>query len=275
MKDVDRISKPKLNNPVLVAGWPGMGLVAFRAVSYMLEMLDHELLAEFNSPRVYPLKSVDVAEGVIEATRLPESRAYYHRANGCGRDVVLFLGEEQPVAGNEWALSDEILGMARELGVNDVYTFAAMVTHIDHRTRPKVWGCVTNRENASQLERHDVHLMKEGQISGLNGLLLGVARHKGMNGTCLLGELPYYLTQISYPMASLAVLESFCRLEGVEMDLEELRHLSAATMTEIDTYFEQIKKDEGEPGLDETLEAISSFDDEEEDEEDEDEDMLN
>ncbi len=225
-----------------------MGLVAFKAVSYMLEHLDSRPLAQLDAHSIYPLKSVDITDGVIESSRLPESRAYYHVADGSGRDLVIFLGEEQPVAGTEWALSSELLDLALGTGVKDVYTFAAMVTQVDHRTHPRVWGCATNTELTAVLRHSDVAIMEDGQISGLNGLLLGVARHRGMNGTCLLGELPYYLTQIAYPMASLAVLESFCNLVGVKLDLDELRALATATLTEIDTYFEQIKTGSGPAG---------------------------
>jgi proteasome assembly chaperone (PAC2) family protein len=232
-----------------------MGLVAFRAVSYLLESLRPVPLAEFEPPDIYPLRNVSIADGLIESTKLPQSRAFYHSFGNSQRDLIIFLGEEQPVQGREWNLSNEILDLGTSFGARDVYTFAAMVTHIDHRTRPKVWGCATRPEVTEELRRAGVSVMKEGQISGLNGLLLGIARQRGMRGTCLLGELPYYLTQISYPLASLAVLESFGALVGLDLDLDELRALSAATQAEIDTYFEQIKHETADkeelPPLDE------------------------
>ena len=75
MKCVNRLASPQLRDPVLVAGWPGMGLVAFRAVSFMLEKLETRPLAEFDSREIYPLKNVDINEGLIETSRLPESPA--------------------------------------------------------------------------------------------------------------------------------------------------------------------------------------------------------
>ena len=248
-----------------------MGLVAFRAVSYLLESLEPKPLAEFEPADIYPLRNVGIDDGLIESTKLPESRAYFHSFGGTQRDLIIFLGEEQPVQGREWSLSNEILDLGERHGVSDVFTFAAMVTHIDHRTHPQVWGCATRPELTEEIERAGVSLMKEGQISGLNGLLLGIARQRSINGICLLGELPYYLTQISYPLASLAVLESFASLVGLELDLDELRALSAATQTEIDTYFEQIKTEED--GKETGPDDLPPID--EQDEEDEGEGMLN
>ena len=243
-----------------------MGLVAFRAVSYMLERLKPEPLVEFDSTDIYPLKNVSIDEGLIESIKLPESRAFFHRSKSAGRDLILFLGDEQPVQGREWSLSNQLLDLADKFGAHDVFTFAAMVTHIDHKTRPRVWGCATSPDLAEQLRRAGVAIMKEGQISGLNGLLLGIARHRGISGICLLGELPYYLTQVSYPLASLAVLESFEKIVGLKLDLDELRAMSAATQAEIDTYFEQIKKEMATKQGSETAEPPAPEEDEDEDE---------
>ncbi len=229
---------------MLVAGWPGMGLVAFRAVSYLAERLRVEPLDGIDVADLYPLKSVSVSNGIIEQVQLPSSRAFLHAARHGGRDLVIFLGEEQPVHGKEWSVSNSILDMAARLGTTEVFTFAAMVTQNDHRTRPRVWGCATHAGLVPALKAAGVSLMEEGQVSGLNGLLLGVARARGMDGTCLLGELPYYLTQMSYPVASLAVLEAFVAITGTEVDLGGMRSACEGTLTEIEAYLEQIK---GEP----------------------------
>ncbi|NQT04958.1 MAG: PAC2 family protein, partial [Dehalococcoidia bacterium] len=64
------------------------------------------------------------------------------------------------------------------------------------------------------------------QIAGLNGLLLGVAKEREIEGICLLGEVPVYATRIQNPMAALAVLEVLTTMLGVEIDLDELAQLA-------------------------------------------------
>jgi proteasome assembly chaperone (PAC2) family protein len=34
----------------------------------------------------------------------------------------------------------------------------------------------------------------QGSITGLNGLVIGAARRRGMNGICLMGEIPDYFS---------------------------------------------------------------------------------
>jgi len=67
------------------------------------------------------------------------------------------------------------------------------------------------------------------QIAGLNGLLLGVAKEREVDGICLLGEVPVYATRIQNPMAALAVLEVMTTMLGVEVDLDELAQLAVET----------------------------------------------
>jgi hypothetical protein len=52
-----------------------------------------------------------------------------------------------------------------------------------------------------------------------------VAKERGIDGVCLLGEVPTYATRIQNPMAALAVLEVLARMLGVEIDLDELAQL--------------------------------------------------
>ena len=64
------------------------------------------------------------------------------------------------------------------------------------------------------------------QIAGLNGLLLGVARERGLEGICLLGEVPSYTTRIPNPKASLAVLKVLLKVLEVDIDLAELAKIA-------------------------------------------------
>ena len=67
------------------------------------------------------------------------------------------------------------------------------------------------------------------QIAGLNGLLLGVAKERSIEGVCLLGEVPIYATKIQNPMAALAVLKGLSPMLDIEVDLDELAQMAAET----------------------------------------------
>lgn len=78
----------------------------------------------------------------------------------------------------------------------------------------------------------------EGIITGLNGLLLAVARKRGLESICLMGEIPDWLSQVPqpYPKASKSVLEVFTQILGVGIDFGVLDYMTA----QIDEVIEKI-----------------------------------
>jgi hypothetical protein len=76
------------------------------------------------------------------------------------------------------------------------------------------------------LKRYDLVRKGNLQIAGLNGLLLGVAKEKGIEGVCLLGEVPVYATRIQNPMAALAILKVLTTMLDIEIDIAELAQLA-------------------------------------------------
>jgi predicted ATP-grasp superfamily ATP-dependent carboligase len=82
---------------------------------------------------------------------------------------------------------------------------------------------------AEELERYDLAQKGNLQISGLNGLLLGAAKERGIDGICLLGEVPVYATRIQNPMAALAIVNDLIRIMGISIDTDELEQLARET----------------------------------------------
>ena len=71
---------------------------------------------------------------------------------------------------------------------------------------------------AGQPARLEFGLVDDADSTWVNGVLLGAAADTGMRGACLLGELPHLFAQLPFPKASLAVLEAFMMMTGIELD---------------------------------------------------------
>jgi proteasome assembly chaperone (PAC2) family protein len=67
-----------------------------------------------------------------------------------------------------------------------------------------------------------------------------------MEGFCLLGEIPFYTTEIENPKASKAVLQVLTEVLDLEMDLRELEELAQETEKEIDHYLLELQQREQE-----------------------------
>ena len=82
---------------------------------------------------------------------------------------------------------------------------------------------------SAELESYDLAQRGNLQISGLNGLLLGVAKERDIEGVCLLGEVPMYATRIQNPAAAVAVLGVLTRMLDIEIDITELADAARET----------------------------------------------
>ncbi len=211
----------KLKNPWLVAVWPGMGNVAISAGFYLLAKLGMHLLAEFPARELFDVDHVDVKSGLIQPGRLPQSRFFVWNDPRGQHDLVVFIGEAQPPMGR-YAFCHRLIEFAKALGVERVYTFAALATQMHPAGPSRVFVAATDVECLSELKRQGLPTIEDGHIGGLNGVLLGVAVENGLRGACLMGEMPHIFAQVPFPKAALAVLEAFGPMADLQIDFTEL-----------------------------------------------------
>lgn len=256
--------KPKLHKPWLVAVWPGMGHVAISAGYFLMSKLDMHLIAEFSPRGLFEIDHVQVRKGRIRPARLPRSRFFaWHDPEG-RHDIVVFIGEAQPPVG-KYAFCQVLIEFARQLGVERVFTFAAMGTQMHPSDPARVFAAATGEEELDELKRLDLPTVDDGQIGGLNGVLLAAAAESGLPGASLLGEMPQIFAQLPFPKASLAVLEVFSRMAHVELDFTELAEQAKSVEEQLEELLSRVE---------ETLHREEEDDEEEYGSADEEEDGL-
>jgi proteasome assembly chaperone (PAC2) family protein len=230
MKDIIKLyARPKLNEPNLLAAWPGVGNVAIIIATYLTTKLNFKDLAEIDAAAFFDPTGVLVQDSIIEAPQFPASKFLYRKNDHKGgSDLILFLGDDQP-SSKSYELAHCILDVADRFHAKRVYTCAAALTRIHHTEQPKVWGVGTNPNMVLELKKLNLKQKGNLQIAGLNGLLLGVAKEREMDGMCLLGEVPSYASRMPNPMAGLAVLKVLVKMLEVEIDYVDLTRLAEET----------------------------------------------
>lgn len=219
-------ARPRLNTPNLLATWPGIGNVAIIIASYLTSKLNFKALAEIDPATFFDPTGVLVEDSIIEAPQFPRSKFYYRKNDRKGgSDLVLFLGDDQPPT-KGYDLAHCILDVALRFHVQRVYTCAAALTRIHHTEQPKVWGVGTNQVLVEELKKLNLKQKGNLQIAGLNGLLLGVAKERDIDGMCLLGEVPMYASRMPNPMAALAVIKVLAKMLEIEVDTVELTRMA-------------------------------------------------
>ena len=171
----------RLTHPWMVAAWPGMGHVGLNAAIYLLAKLHMTVLAEFEVGDLFDVDQVEVTDGIIQAGRRPRNRLFLWTDPHHLHDLVVFLGEAQPPLG-KYAFCRQLIAHAKTIGVERVLTFAAMATQMHPENPSRLFAAATDRDSLEEVKRADLEVLENGQISGLNGVLLGAAVEAGMRG---------------------------------------------------------------------------------------------
>ena len=207
--------EPTPRAPVLVCGMPGSGYVGKLAVDHLIEPFKGRKFSEAYSTEFPPHGNVR-DDGIVKGI----AGEYYVCETGQESDLLIFTADAQPVTTNgEYELSQWVLDEARRHGVRQVFSLAAYITGA-FSAEQRVFGAATSTEITRRMNENGVKVMKEGAISGMNGIITGMAALYGMDGACLLGETSGYLVD---PVASEAVLDSLARLLRIKIDLASIR----------------------------------------------------
>lgn len=137
--------------------------------------------------------------------------------------MLIFTGDAQPpTPEGQHIISEKVLAVAQELGVRRVFTLGAFITGMPV-TIPRVFGTATSSELLKMLEAKGVKTMTGGSITGMNGLLFGLAQIKGLEGIGLYGETSGFGVDAEAAKAILVVLADILdlSLDYSAMKLEE------------------------------------------------------
>ena len=201
-------------NPVLVCGLPGSGYVGKLAADYLVTAFKAKRIAEFHSGTFPPHVNIN-EEGL--AMRLKGE--LYHAVTGQRSDLLVFTADAQPTSSDgEYHLAESVLKKAKELHTEMAFSLAAYITGNFAKER-RVFGTATSASLLPRMSENGVLIMREGGISGMNGVVVGMAKLKGIEGVSLLGETSGYLLD---PAASHSVLESLSRILGIKIDLASI-----------------------------------------------------
>jgi proteasome assembly chaperone (PAC2) family protein len=147
-------------------------------------------------------------------------------------------------------MANLVLDVAIKFGCRRVYTSGAAVAPIHHTSMSRVWVVPNSKDLLDEVRSYEnTVLMSEaeggngqGNITGLNGLLLGVARKRGLEAVCVMGEIPVYVHgfPIPYPKGTKAVLEVLSAALDVKIPMDEIDALIRQSDSEIGSVYEKL-----------------------------------
>jgi len=220
--------KPKLNEPVLIEGLPGIGFVANIAALHLIQELKTKLFAEIRSSSFQDF-AITTEDG---KARSPVNELHYHKGRNGERDLIILYGNTQALTTvGQYELCGRVVDIAQELGCHYVITLGGL--RVEERVeKPKLYCAASDPETLREAQNLGAEII-QGQIFGIAGLLVGLSRLRGMKGFCLLAE-----TQGFYPDSSAAreVLIPVCKMLNLKADLSRLDVAAEATRSLLESF---------------------------------------
>lgn len=225
--------------PRVVAALPDMGNVAGIGVAYLAKKLDARLFAELYS--FWP-PFVGYKDGIVEYRQ-----ASYRFYAAEPLDLVIFAGDFNPADPRRlYEVCYEVLDVAGKVGAGALYSIGAALRQA---TGDKVYAATNNPAMVGQLKEAGAEMLQgEGQISGFNGLITGLAKEQGIDAACLLGEIDN--PNIIQPRAAQSILQVLTRALGIPaLDMTQLsdEEKRKKFMEQQVSYLEKVMERGGEP----------------------------
>jgi proteasome assembly chaperone (PAC2) family protein len=222
--------RPSLRRPVLVAafrGWNDGAQGASLATSFLAQSWEARRFADIDPEEFFDFQAtrphVALEDGLTRRIDWPETVFYHGEIPGLDRDAVLTLGIEPNL---RWrTFSDEMVELARDLGVELVVTLGALLADVPHTRPAPVTGSASDPKLVEELGLASSRY--EGP-TGIVGVIHDACRRAEVPSASLWAAVPHYASLAASPKAALALCTRLADLLDTEFELDDLERASAA-----------------------------------------------
>jgi len=216
--------KPKLNDPVLIEGLPGIGFVANIAALHLMKELKAKRFAQIVSAAFQDF-AVTTEEG---GARSPINELYYVKREDGGRDLIIWYGNTQALTTfGQYELCDKVLDIVQDVGCRFVLSIGGFKKD-QVQTIPGVYSAATDQDTMKEALNLGTKIMV-GHVFGIAGLLIGLARLRNVKGFSLLVDTLGMYPDVVAAQHALVLLGKYMNLtidlSGLDATTEETKKL--------------------------------------------------
>ncbi len=203
----------KLKNPVLIEGFPGLGLVGTISASYLIDKLKMDLVGYITSDQFPPLAAVHNHQPLFPA------RIYASKRH----NLIVLISEFIVPISAVYDLADKIRAFSKENNVRQIVSLGGITLKGEPN---KVYAIASSEKLLAELERHhQVQLIKEGATTGVTGVLLAQGAIENFPVVSFLAQAH---EDYMDPRASATILEVLKTYLDIDFDTKSLDQEAAA-----------------------------------------------
>ncbi|OIO27707.1 hypothetical protein COX86_02285 [Candidatus Micrarchaeota archaeon CG_4_10_14_0_2_um_filter_60_11] len=205
--EIKECCKFKTKNPVIIEGFPGIGMIGTLSAAYLSGKMDMKLVGYVASSHFPPISAIHDYKPVSPA------RIYASEKH----DLIVLFSEFVIPAEVVYELTQTILDYAKAKKARAIYSLAGIATQ--QPPTAAIHGIASTPKMSELLKKNGIELIKEGATQGVSGLLIAECASESYPAANILAE-----TQLPMdPKAAASLLEKLSEIIGVPIDTVELR----------------------------------------------------
>ncbi|HEY9206788.1 MAG TPA: proteasome assembly chaperone family protein [Candidatus Methanoperedens sp.] len=222
------INEPlKSKNPLVLAGFPGIGLVGNITCQHVIEELEMKYIGSIDS-RYFPPLAV-LFNGIITMpVRIYESAK---------KGIVVIISDIPIHPTASYDISKALIDWIQSIHASNIISIAGIATTTGER---RVFGGATNAEMLEKI-KDKTEIFQVGTISGISGSIMTECYLRNIPAVSLLGETPGPNPD---PRASVEVITVLNKIFDLSLNTEKLMSQAEQIELELSKLAEQVKTTE-------------------------------
>ena len=227
--------KTKLNNPVLFVGLPGIGSIGSLVAEHLRKELKAKKFATLYSPH-FPYQILMLKNGSF---RLVSNRFYYAKGSKGRSDVMILIGDAQPLTPEgQYEVNEKIVEFFKLLGGSQIFTIGGYSMGAQYVKAPRVFGLATDASTVSQIKKYGVTPTDATGMSvlGSAGMIVAFSKKHKVSAACIMGETGMLDVDANSAKAVLQIVGKVIGKEIKPGSIEKLRGETEKMLGELDEH---------------------------------------
>jgi len=226
-KDIVQVileKEPSVKNPILIEGFPGIGLVGNIASQYIVHELNMTYLGAMNS-KFFPPLAVLLGGVVNMPVRIYEDAE---------KGIVVLTADipVHPLA--SYDIGREIVSWAESINTKEMVCLAGITVMSDQH---RVFGAVSKKDMLDRI-KNMAEVFELGTITGITGSIMNECRIRNMPAICLLGET---VSAEPDPRAAIATIETLNKIYSLGISTQKLSEQAEQIEVQMAQLAQQLK----------------------------------
>ncbi len=216
--------EPSVKNPILIEGFPGIGLVGNIASQYIVNELNMTYLGAMSS-KFFPPLAVLLGGVVNMPVRIYEDA-------GLGLVILTADVPIHPLA--SYDIGREIVSWAESINAKEMVCLAGITVMSEQH---RVFGAVSKKDLLDRI-KDMTEIFELGTITGITGSIMNECRIRNMPAICLLGETA---SAEPDPRAAIATIEALNKIYSLGISTAKLSEQAEQIEVQMSQLAQQLK----------------------------------